>query len=113
MNRPTFILMSFLLVGLSLPAAAAVNAWLDHDQVGPGETVQLTLQHDGQTDAEPDLAPLQQDFDIAGRSSGSNIRIINGQMNAQTQISLMLVPKHNGKLQIPALHWDGDRKSVV
>ena len=102
------ILIAFVFFGLSLPTAAAVTAQLDHDQIGPGETVQLTLQHDGQTDSQPDLGPLKQDFQIIGRSSGSNIQIINGKMNAQVQISLMLMPKHSGKLHIPALQWDGE-----
>jgi len=107
MKQAMRILMSVLFFGLSLPAAAAISAWLSHDQIGPGETAQLTLQHDGQTDSQPDLSPLKQDFEIVGRSSGSNIQIINGKMSAQVQISLMLLPKHNGKLQIPALQWDG------
>ena len=102
------IFFAFIFLGLSLPAAATVTAQLDHDQVGPGETVQLTLQHDGQTDSQPDLGPLKQDFQIVGRSSGSNIQIINGKMKSQVQISLMLLPKRSGKLHIPALQWDGE-----
>ena len=34
-------------------------------------------------------------------------------MNAQVQLSLMLVPKRNGKLQIPALQWDGQSSPVL
>src|SRR5512135_753401 len=107
----TFI--AFIFLGLSLPAAAAINAWLSHDQIAPGETAQLTLQHDGQTDSQPDLSPLKQDFEIAGRSSGSNVQIINGKMSAQVQISLMLVPKHSGKLQVPSLQWDGQASPAL
>ena len=92
---------------LSLTASAAVSARLDPTQVGPGEAVQLILQHDGQTDSQPDLGPLKQDFDVLGRSTGSSIQIINGKMSAQTEINLTLMPKHGGKLQVPALQWDG------
>ena len=108
MNKTFRIFIALVFFGLGLPAAAAVTAQLDHDQIGPGETVQLTLQHDGQTDSQPDLSPLKQDFQIIGRSSGSNIQIVNGKMNAQVQISLMLMPKRSGKLHIPALQWDGE-----
>src|SRR5512135_1946042 len=107
------ISIALLFLGLGLPASAAISAWLSHDQVGPGETVQLTLQHDGQTDSQPDLSPLKQDFDIVGRSSGSNIQIINGKMSAQVQISLMLMPKHDGKLQVPALQWDSESSPAL
>ena len=100
--------IALITLGLSLPAFATVSAQLDHDQIGPGETVQLMLQHDGQTDSQPDLRPLEQDFEVLGRSSGSNIQIINGKMDAKVQISLMLMPKHDGKLLIPALQWDGE-----
>ena len=106
-----FTALAFL--DLSLPASATVTAQLDRDQIGPGETVQLTLQHDGQTDTQPDLSPLKQDFQVIGRSSGSNIQIINGKMNARMQITLMLMPKRNGKLHIPALQWDGESTPLL
>ncbi len=107
MKKTGLILLSLLFCGLSLPAFAALNAWLDQNQVGPGESVQLTLQHDGRTDTQPDLGPLNQDFDILGRSTGSSIQIVNGKMSATVQITLTLAPKHGGKLQVPALQWDG------
>ena len=113
MKNTIGILMALSLLGLSAPVSAALNATLDHNQIAPGETVQLTLQHDGQTDTQPDLSPLKQDFDIVGRSSGSSIQIINGKMSSQVQLSLMLLPKHNGKLNIPALKWDADTSQAL
>jgi len=101
------LFISLTLFGLSLPASAAIDAWLDHDHIAPGETVQLMLQHNGNTDTQPDLSPLQKDFEIVARSSGSHTQIVNGSMSSQLQISLTLVPKHSGKLHIPALQWDG------
>ena len=62
------IFIALIFYCLSLPASAAISAWLDHDQIAPGETVQLTLQHDGQTDSQPDLSPLKQDFQLLSRS---------------------------------------------
>jgi hypothetical protein len=107
MNYPCRLLSAVLCIGLSLPASAAINAWLDQNRIGNGETVQLTLEHDGQTDSQPDLGPLKQDFDILGRSSGSSIQIVNGKMSAKVRIDLTLAPKHGGKLLVPALQWDG------
>ena len=106
-----FMTLSFLC--LSLNASAAITARLDQDQIAPGETVQLILQHDGQTDSQPDLSPLKQDFDIVGKSSGSSIQIINGKMNSQVQLSLALIPKHSGKLAVPALQWDGQSSTAL
>lgn len=113
MKLPYRIVISLLLIGLSLPASAAITARLDRDQIASGESVQLTLQHDGQTDSQPDLSPLKPDFEIAGRSSASSIQIINGKMSSQVQLRLSLVPKHDGKLQIPALQWDGQSSPAL
>ena len=106
-NTPCRLLILVALWSLSLAASAAVSARLDPTQVGPGEAVQLTLKHDGQTGSQPDLGPLKQDFDVLGRSTGSSIQIINGRMSAQTEINLTLMPKHGGTLQVPPLQGDG------
>ncbi|MDD3762776.1 MAG: BatD family protein [Nevskiales bacterium] len=98
-----------LLCGMSASALAAVDARLDRDRVGRGETVQLVLQHQGNTDAQPDLEPLKKDFDILGRSSGTSVQFVNGHLSAQVQLRLTLAPKRSGKLQIPALRWDGEQ----
>ena len=109
----SLIILLVLVLGLCPPASAAINASLEQDSIGPGETVQLTLRHDGQTDSQPDLSPLKQDFEIVGKSSASSIQFINGSMNSQVQLSLALLPKHGGKLQIPALRWDGQSSQVL
>ena len=108
MNTPCRLFVFAVFSTLSLTAAAAVSAWLDPTQTGPGEAVQLILKHDGQTGKQPDLGPLKQDFDVLGRSTGSSIQIVNGTMSAQTEINLTLMPKHGGTLQVPALQWDGE-----
>lgn len=107
----SFILLLFS--SMSMPVMAAINASLDRNQIAPGEAVQLTLQHDGQTNSQPDLSPLKQDFQVAGQSSGSSMQIINGKVNSKVELILMLIPKHSGKLQIPALSWDGQHTPVL
>jgi hypothetical protein len=92
----------------SLPAAAALQAWLAQDRVELGEAVELTLQHAGRGDSQPDLTPLDQDFAIVGRASGSSIQITNGHMTTQAQLRLTLAPKHDGRIPIPPLNWDGE-----
>ncbi len=101
-----------LLVAAS-PAKAALRAWLDNTQVGPGDTVELTLTHDGQTSSQPDLTPLKQDFDIVGRNSSRRLQIGNGTVSATTELQLTLAPKHPGVLTIPSIAWDGDRSAPL
>jgi BatD DUF11 like domain len=95
------------------PANAALRAWVDHTQVAPGETVELTLEHDGQTNTQPDLAPLKQDFDIVGRSTSSSLQIINGATSATTQLNLTLAPKRTGRLSVPSISWDSDHSAPL
>lgn len=111
MRRFPFLLS--LALALSLPAHAALHATVDNQQVAPGDTVQLTLTHDGQTSSRPNLAPLKQDFDIVGTSSSSQVQIINGKVNSVTALEVSLAPKHAGKVTIPALNWDSDTSQPV
>jgi hypothetical protein len=102
-----------LLLMATSVAHAALHASVDNPQVAPGDTVQLTLTHDGQTHTEPDLAPLKQDFDIVSRSTSTSVQMINGSVSSSTQLALALAPKRSGPLVIPALTWDSDRSVPI
>jgi oxygen tolerance protein BatD len=110
---PRFLFALVLSLAATLPAHAALRAWVDNPQVAPGETVRLTLAHDGQTNSRPDLAPLKQDFDIVGSSTSSQVQIVNGKVSSTTQLELSLSPKHGGPLTIPSISWDSDRSQAL
>lgn len=107
------IFFALIACSFTLPALAAVSASLDRNSVGAGETVQLRLQRDGSSDSQPDLGPLKRDFDVLGSSRGSNVQIINGHMSSQTQVVVLLSPKHEGKIQIPPLQWNGQQSQSL
>lgn len=107
------IYLFVLSVAATLPAQAALRAWVDNPQVAPGETVRLTLAHDGQTNSRPDLGPLKQDFDIVGSSTSSQVQIVNGKVSSTTQLELSLSPRHGGPLTIPPITWDSDRSQPL
>jgi len=90
-------------------AFADVRASLDASQVAAGDTVQLTLEYDGRTSGQPDITPLEKDFDILGTSSSTSIQLINGNVSEKTEVALTLAPKGTGQLTIPALSWGGER----
>lgn len=90
-------------------ALANVRASLDVSEITAAETVQLTLEHDGSTSGQPDITPLQQDFDILGTSNSTMIQLVNGSASEKTQVVLTLAPKVTGHLTIPPLSWDGER----
>jgi hypothetical protein len=92
--------------------AAEVSARLDRTRIGEGETVQLMLEAQGQVSGRPDTAPLEQDFEVLGLSTGSRVNIINGRTDARTTWTLTLSPKRGGTLTIPALRI-GDSRSAA
>lgn len=113
MKRALCMALMALAASFSITAQAAVKASLDRDQISPGETVQLTLQRDGQGGGDPDLAPLKQDFEILGQSRSSNIQIINGKTSSQTSVQLTLAPRQQGKLSVPPITWGGEQSAAL
>jgi hypothetical protein len=104
------------LAGLILIAASAqcaVRATVDTTSVGANETLELMLEHDGQTSAEPDLSPLRQDFDVLSTSHSSNVQIVNGSMTSSARVELTLSPKHSGQVRIPAITWGNDKSDPI
>jgi hypothetical protein len=101
--RYMFLLLALGAAAVKVAGAAEVDAWLDRTRVAEGETVQLTLEAQGQVSGQPDTTALQRDFDILGISTGSRISIVNGRTDARTTWTLTLSPKHGGTLRIPAL----------
>lgn len=108
-----FILAALTACSISLTAQAAVTASVNRNTVASGDTIQLRIQRDGSADGQPDIGPLKKDFDVLGSSSGSSVQIINGHMSTQTQISVLLAPKHDGKIQIPPLQWGGEQSAAI
>ena len=102
-----------LLLVASSAAHAALRAWVDNPQVAAGDTVELTLAHDGQSHTEPDLSPLKQDFDIVSRSTSTSVQIVNGSASSSVRLALLLAPKRSGQLVIPSIAWDADHSAPV
>jgi hypothetical protein len=105
-----------LLLLLSLAAMAAqgaVRAWIDTGSMASDGTIELTLEHEGRTNDEPDLAPLKQDFDVLSSSRSSSLQVVNGSVTARVQIQLSLSPKHPGEIRIPAISWGGDHSDPL
>ena len=110
---PGACLMLALAFGVVGAARADIEASLDASQIALGDTVQLTLEHDGRASGQPDLAPLQQSFDIVGTSSSTMIELVNGSASEKTEVVLTLAAKRSGHLTIPSLAWDGEHSQPL
>ena len=105
----------FVITGslLCVPVWAAFTASVDRTQLAAGESVQLTLQSDRSGSSEPELAPLQKDFEILSRSTSNSLQILNGSMSSQRQVQLVLTPRRSGLVEVPRLTWDGESSAAI
>ncbi|HEX5126982.1 MAG TPA: BatD family protein [Rhodocyclaceae bacterium] len=112
-KRILFLLIATSSVFSSVQAMAALQAHVDRNPVTADESFTLVLQSDGSNRADPDLSPLQQDFDILGQSKSSNIQITNGQSTQSTQWQISLSAKRVGQLVIPAITAGGQSSQPI
>ena len=101
------------LCSVACAANPAISASVDRDHIASGETVQLLVQREGTGNGQLDISPLKADFDILSSNSGTRVQITNGDMISQTQVVLVLAPKHDGKIQIPSLTWNGEQTETL
>jgi hypothetical protein len=106
-------LCALLALLMAAGALGAVRATLDANQVGAGEPVRLVLQYEGQTREQPDLAPLQQDFDILSTSRSNNMQIINGTVSSHTETQIIIAPKRAGQILLPPITWAGEASNPL
>ncbi len=98
--------LGWLLLGVLISApvlSQGFDAQLERSQISEGESVMLLLSASGDDTSNPDLSPLEADFDVVGQSQGTSISIINGHSTQTRQWRIALMPKHPGDLRIPSL----------
>ncbi len=98
-----FLAGLIFILGWSQAQAGGLEARLDRTRVAEGETVILNLSASGDTQGTPDLSPLAQDFDVLNQSQSTHMSFINGSGSTTREWQLVLAPKRNGRLTLPAL----------
>lgn len=105
-----FLVLAFL--GAEV-LAAAFEADPDRTRLAVNETFTLRLIANGDLKGEPDLSPLETDFEILGRSTSTRTTIVNGDMSQAREWVLELAPRHTGDLLIPPLALGGEHSEPV
>ena len=101
MKRIIIFLNLFLICCI---ANSAIKIDLSPKAVSLGETVRLTLVIDSATKTgSPNLMPLLKDFEILSTERSFAFSDINGSMSSTAQWTLILKPKHTGKINIPPI----------
>jgi hypothetical protein len=93
-------------------ALARFDASVDATTISEADTLRLTLRTDGaNVSGDPDLDALTDSFDVLSTQRSSEFRSINGRVDGSTTWTLLLKPKHTGKIAIPSIAF-GDQKSA-
>ncbi len=88
--------------------AQETEVFVDPEEVTRGETVELTIRvHGRQTNIDVDVEPLRENFEIIGTRTSSQMRSVNGQVEAWTDYKATLFPRELGEQRIPALEVAG------
>ncbi len=92
----------YLLALLTSPLWAAVSATVDRTEIAMDESFTLTITvSELRVFTQPDLSPLETDFEVLGTSQSSNTSISNGKLKSSTSWTVQLMPKRPGKTSIP------------
>jgi len=108
----TALLALVLLLASAAPGLAATRAWLDRSRTAMGQPVVLNIESD-QDIGQPDLTPLQQDFDVVDTSSSRQMEMVNGRVSRSILLAITLQPRRTGELSVPALEIQGQRTPVL
>ncbi len=85
------------------PAWAEVKAFLNQDTFFEGDPITLTIETNQNSQVQPDLSALDEDFEILGKSTSTQINILNGHKRIKKSWTIELQPRKKGELQIPAI----------
>ena len=106
----TLILLALSTANLSW---AELSLRVDRTELGADETLELTVTYDDQVSGEPNFAPIHKDFEIFSKSRQQQSSWINGTSTSSTNWKILLIPKRQGKLRIPALSFKGDTSNSI
>lgn len=113
--KKMFLFLSLLLFYPYIAMAGNFSAGVEPQQVPFGETVQFELSYEGNDagNIQPDLSVLQKDFTIYSTSTSMQSSYVNGVGSQKRVWTLLLMPKSQGKLQIPAISAGGYQTTAL
>jgi len=97
------IIIILSLIMVSFVSQAKVIASVDRTKIVIGETFNLTISVDSNTNEQPDLSELQEVFQVLGTSQSSSTQIINGSYSVNKSWQISLMPSGVGKNTIPPI----------
>lgn len=100
------IIILLLLSTANAVWAFNVDASLDRKLVQENESFTLSFSIKGENiSAEPDLSPLNRNFEIISQQKSQQVNIVNGQINRETRWDIQLISKTTGSLIVPEISF--------
>jgi len=88
--------------------SAEITLQVPRAAIERGQPFQITFEITGAAAAQPDLSPLAEEFQILNRSSRQQTSVRNGVRSQRATLTLTLLPKRSGNLQIPSLAFGNE-----
>jgi BatD DUF11 like domain len=85
----------------------SVRASVDRASIRENESFTFSLRVEGPVRDEPDVTPLERDFDILSTSTSTRIQIVNGQTQQIAEWQYQLIPNRAGTIEIPPIEVAG------
>lgn len=106
---PQWLMAVTLLVAAGSAAAQNnIETRVDTEEITHGETLTMTVEvYDRQGNVPIDITALEEDFDVISSRTSSQLRTINGRVQARTRYELMLFPHNAGEQTIPPIEIGG------
>ena len=113
-SKLAFTFLCLVLTLFSTAQAQEIEISLDRTEIARGETATLTIRiYDQRQGMQLDLTPLTSQFDVLGTRTSSQIRSVNGAVEAWTDYIVTLFPLEEGNLVIPALDINGTTTAPI
>jgi hypothetical protein len=97
----------------ALAADVVVRATVDRPKPHVNESFTYTLRAEGQVRGEPNIAPLEQAFDVLQSTTSTRIQIVNGQAAQVSEWIYQLMPREAGPVTIPPVEVAGAQSNPV
>ena len=107
-------IFTFFLIIWTVPSWASLVSKVDRSEIETDETLLLTVTYSGQaTTGEPNFSVLKRDFEIVSNSQQQQYSWVNGETKSSTDWKVVLLPKKQGQLTIPALSFKGHTSKSI
>lgn len=102
----------FIAVILLEPAFAKLKVTADRTVLSTNESFTLEIESD-QSGGRPNLSVLEKDFEIISKNHSQNFSIINGKSSRQNIWTVLLMPKSDGQVTIPAIQFGKETSQPI